>query len=494
MNRHARRRTKRKRRISPAIIILSIALIIVAAAVALIITDSFGIASSLRGLLTASSVELIDEDGLAIINGDYTIDSAGSVLEDHHITGNLYLSASIGDGSVDLINLTVDGSVFIQGGGLKTIKMHNCRFEEVRVNRPDGRVRLVASGETVIEHTSLETGVRIVDNVNDRSAGFKAVDIVTADKIELSGTFKSIKVSVQDAYVDINSDSLDELITTRAANGSAIKFLDGMVIKTLYLDGSVYLLGHLGVEDAYISAPGITELTGNFNRVRITAEAGQIDLLDNSTFAEVVIARDALNNVLTLEEQVTVAYLELNEAVEIKGMGEIELVIVNTPGSTMEQIPQDIDFGDDISITVAGFEISSSEMLRALIEHGDPAYYASAETYEPAPLPQPQPEPELQPEPDPEPEPAPEPDPEPDPAPDPEPTPDPTKDFEFIVGDGLMDGMGKKLVIVKLSVPDPQNYTVKVAGTSLGYNADAKRFWGEIDEADAVREKVVVSR
>ena len=488
MSRHTRRRTKRRRKLSPAIFIMSIALVIVIAAVVLIITDSFGVASSLRGLLTASSVELVDEDGLAIINGDFTIDSAGSVLEDHHIMGNLYLSSAIGDGSVDLINLTVDGSVFIQGGGLKTIKIHNCRFEEVRVNRPDGRVRLVASGETVIEHTSLETGVRIVDNVNDLSAGFKAIDIVTADKIELSGTFQSIKVSVQDAFVDINSDSLDELISTRAANGSAIKFIDGMVIKTLYLDGSVYLLGHLGVDDAYISAPGITELNGNFNRVRITAEAGQIGLLEESTFAEVVIARDALNNVLTLDEQVTVAYLELNEAVEVKGKGEVELVIVNSPGSTMEQIPQDIDFGDNISILIAGFEISSSEMLRALIEHGDPAYYASAETSDPAPLPQPEP----QPQPEPEPAPAPEPDPEPEPEPDPEPAPDPTKDFEFIVESGLTPG--KKMVIVKLSASDPQNYTVKVAETSLGYNADAKRFWGEIDEADAVREKVVVSR
>jgi hypothetical protein len=50
------------------------------------------------------------------------------------------------------------------------------------------------------------------------------------------------------------------------------------------------------------------------------------------------------------------------------------------------------------------------------------------------------------------------------------------------------------MVIVKLNASDPQNYTVKVAGTPLGYNADAKRFWGEIDEADALREKVVVSR
>lgn len=481
MSRQARRK-KRKSKISQAIIIISIALIIVAAAVALVITDSFGVATSLRGLLTASSVELVDEDGLTIINGDYTIDTDGSVLEDHHITGNLYLSSAIGEGSVDLINLTVDGSVFIQGGGLKTIKIHNCRFEEVRINRPEGRVRLVASGETIVEYTSLETGVRIVDNVNERSAGFKVIDIVTADKVELSGTFQSIKVSVQDAFVDINSDSLDELITTRAANGSAIKFLDGMVIKTLYLDGSVYLLGHLGVDDAYISAPGITELTGNFNRVRITAEAGQIGLLEESTVAEVVISRNALNNVLTLDEQVTVAYLELNEAVEVKGIGEVELVIVNAPGSTMEQIPQDIEFGDNVSILIAGFEISSSEMLQTLIEHGDPAYYASAETTAPAPLPQPEPQPLPEPDPEPEPEPAPEPDPE----------PDPTTDFEFIVESGLTPG--KKMVIVKLSASDPQNYTVTVAGTSLGYNAEAKRFWGEIDEADAVREKVVVSR
>jgi hypothetical protein len=83
-------------------------------------------------------------------------------LKTPHILGNLYLASGIGDGSVALTNVIVDGIVFIQGGGLKTVKIHNCRFEEVRVNRPDGRVRLVASGETVIEYTSLETGVRLL--------------------------------------------------------------------------------------------------------------------------------------------------------------------------------------------------------------------------------------------------------------------------------------------------------------------------------------------
>lgn len=484
MSRVARRNARRRRKLNPAIVIIPVVVLLLAGAVYVFITDYYGLASSLRGLLTASKLEMFDEDGLRIVEGDFTITEAGTVLEDHHVLGNLYLTPDIGDGSIELHNIIVDGAVFIQGGGLNTVRFADCNFPEIRVNRPQGRVRLVALGQSVVDSTLLETGARLVENLAEEAEGFRKVEVVTAEKVELSGSYETIRLSMKDAYVEINSDELEELIVTREAIGSAVKYNEGMVLQRLYLDGAVFLLGPLGVNEAYLSAPGLNELAGNYNEVRVTAEAGHFELLGPSTFAEIVVAKDALNNVLTLEPEVTVAYLELNEAVEMKGAGTIELVIVNAPGSTMEQIPLDIDFGEEVSIEIAGHEIKSSEMLRALIEHGDPNYYAATSETETAQDPDPAPTPE------PEPEPAPEP--APDPEPDPEPEYDPVTDFEFIVEDGLTPGM--KMVIVKIDVSDPQNYSVTVADTPLGYNDDAKRFWGEISEADAVRENVVVSR
>jgi len=68
---------------------------------------------------------------------------------------------------------------------------------------------------------------------------------------------------------------------------------------------------------------------------------------------------------------------------------------------------------------------------------------------------------------------------------------EPTPTFTMAVNNGLVPG--KKIVIVTLNTTTPENYNVAVAGTPLTYNASAKKFAGEVDEADAVDSKVVVT-
>jgi len=478
MDRSERRKLRKKKiGILPLISILTLAVILTS--VILFLTDSLGFASSLRGLLTAGAQELLDEDGLRLIEGDFTIDAPGVRFEDTHITGNLYLAQSIGNGSVELDNVIVDGSVLVQGGGMNTIYMVNCTFKEIRVNRPEGSVKLIAAGDSSVSKTTLETGARLIENITPGFEGFRSIQVMTDEHVDLIGSFESIHIMVKDANVELESDALAELLIAKTAGGSALKYPDGIIITKMYLDGTVYLIGSSDVDQAYLSASGISELEGNFNQARVAAEAGHFDLKEGSTFNELIVAKDALNNVLNLAENVIVAYMELNEAVEVKGQGEIVKVVISAPGSTIEQIPLEIEFTEEVSVIISGHEISNPAMLKALKEHGDPNYVVKAAA-EPAPAPKPVPESAPEPAPDPEPEPEPEPDPEPDPV------------ETFIVEDGLTPG--KKMVIVVLNVSDPENYTVTVGETSLGYNAEAKSFWGEIDSDDALRSKVIVSR
>ncbi len=66
-----------------------------------------------------------------------------------------------------------------------------------------------------------------------------------------------------------------------------------------------------------------------------------------------------------------------------------------------------------------------------------------------------------------------------------------TPTFTMEVNNGLTPG--KKMVIVTLDTANPENYNVAVAGTPLTYIAAQKKFGGEVDEADAVESKVVVT-
>jgi len=61
---------------------------------------------------------------------------------------------------------------------------------------------------------------------------------------------------------------------------------------------------------------------------------------------------------------------------------------------------------------------------------------------------------------------------------------------EFLVADGIAPG--KKLVVVTLTVSDPQNYRVYVAGETLVYSAAVAGFSGEVREKNALQSKVAV--
>ncbi len=488
MSKSSRRKKKKRTKISASQVVFLILVLALVGSAAIFFTDIFGVASSVRNLLTASQVEIIDEFGIRRITGDYMIDEPDQKLEDTHISGNLYLGPGIGDGSVDLINVAVDGSVLVQGGGLNTIYIRDCILTELKINRPFGEVRIVASGDTLIDKAVIETGGRLLNNPAPGFEGFITVEIMTAEEVKLNGTFEAIVVNVPDANVEINSLTVGKLAINRQAAGTVVVFPSMGLIENLYLDGSAFLIGDYEVAKAYLSAPGISELAGSFIQAGITAEAGQFKLLTGCVFKTLKVEKDALNNVLIMDEGSTITELELYEATEIKGEGQIETLHINAAGSALDQIPAEITFGGDYVVTIAGHEITTPEMLKALIEHGDPLYADQAAANQgavtPAPAPVPTPAPVQQPVP------APAPAPQPLPEPEPEPEPDPVR--EFIVEEGLTPG--KKLVIVSLSVSDPQNYSVRVGGTVLGYNADAKRFWGEVETSLAERKNVEVIR
>jgi len=499
MGRSALRRKRRKRKISLFAIATSIVIFLVTFSAVVFFNDSFGFASSLRDLLTATRIEKVDAGGIQVIDGDYTIDNPGERLEDAQVTGNIYLGPGIGDGSVDLINVMVDGSVLVRGGGMNSVFMRDCIFDEVKVNRPGGRVRLVFSGESIVESIDLETGARLVENLAEEGLGVKSVRVLTEEKVELAGDFEEIQLLAGEADLDIVSSSLKRLFIDQAAAGSTIAYPEDIYIEDMQLDGSAYLFGRGSVNRAVISAGGNSELEGFFNRVEVTAEAGFFDLIEGSTYQELVVRTGALNNAFYLYEEVIISELELNEAVKIEGKGDILKVIINAAGSNLEQIPHEIEFLQDVSVVIDGHEISTLEMLKALREHGDPDYVAepTAAWQETAAEPEPEPEPETSAEPTEETAPDPEPEEtEADPDPEAEEKEEAGEEAEQI--DGVLPGFeleilspeegdeillqGKNLLFIILDTDRPDRYQVILDNEELTYLEEVKQFYGLVDQ------------
>ncbi|WP_379144874.1 CBM35 domain-containing protein [Paenibacillus sp. sgz500992] len=79
------------------------------------------------------------------INNHAVISADGVTLKDSDISGNLYLSAGIGNGDATLEKSQIKGITYVAGGGENSIHMNQTTVGDLVVQRPDGKVRIVFS-------------------------------------------------------------------------------------------------------------------------------------------------------------------------------------------------------------------------------------------------------------------------------------------------------------------------------------------------------------
>lgn len=140
------------------------------------------------------------------IQGNVLINSSGVLLKDAHISGNLYLTPGIGSGEASLENVTVQGAVYVSGGGENSIHFSNSKLAAVTLSRPDGKVRVLAEGKTTIGQLSIESAS--VLEVGAESTITEAVIGSGAAGTVISGKGTITKLVVHASSVSFNGQTL----------------------------------------------------------------------------------------------------------------------------------------------------------------------------------------------------------------------------------------------------------------------------------------------
>lgn len=96
-----------------------------------------------------------------VVSGNAVISHPGTVLKSAIISGNLYLSAGIGEGEVKLDGVTVMGKTFVAGGGEHSVVLEDSVLNTLDILRKDGRVRVLASGSTRISSADINSSARL---------------------------------------------------------------------------------------------------------------------------------------------------------------------------------------------------------------------------------------------------------------------------------------------------------------------------------------------
>lgn len=178
------------------------------------------------------------------IDGNLVVNTKDVILKDMTISGNLYLAEGIGTGDITLDNITVKGTIFVEGGGENSVKLNNVSLAhamDIEVIKP---VRIVNKGKKI------------------------SVKLRNHSKVILEGDFSEIAVPYN-VILKLNSSLIaDKLITLpnttqdKNADMATIEMVKGSVIQLLVADGAVRILGQGEIKQLNENVTGVkTEVT-----------------------------------------------------------------------------------------------------------------------------------------------------------------------------------------------------------------------------------------
>lgn len=152
------------------------------------------------------------EEGVQTITGNVTVKADGVTLRNVVIAGNLLLHEAIGNGDVTLKNVRVSGETKVEGGGAHSVTLEDCTLPSITVSKEG--VRVVASGNTTVTTTTLESGAVLV-SATTTGAGFEAVTVSQVvppgAKISLAGQFEQVIVASAGVEVEVKEGNINTI-------------------------------------------------------------------------------------------------------------------------------------------------------------------------------------------------------------------------------------------------------------------------------------------
>gem|GEM_PF-1207775 len=159
------------------------------------------------GLLSRAEAARILTNLIAVLYaapGEYSRDVIGNVvintddvtLKDMRIWGDLYIAQGVGEGEVTLDHVIIEGTVIVEGGGENSIIFHDVNVKgSLIVDKHNGAVRILATGNTSVSITTLESGALIVTR-ELTGGGFETIEIseevAAGQRIILEGSFDKL--------------------------------------------------------------------------------------------------------------------------------------------------------------------------------------------------------------------------------------------------------------------------------------------------------------
>jgi len=157
--------------------------------------------------------------GTETIQGNVVVAAADVTLRNMVITGNLTIAESVGDGDVLLNGVTVEGTTTIRGGGEESIHIVDSRLAAVEVNKAEGAVRIVVSGNSSVATMTVQSGAKIETfELTGEGVVNLVIEAPEGSEIVLNGDFEAITIAGENVVVEVTENTtVKELTVEKAA-------------------------------------------------------------------------------------------------------------------------------------------------------------------------------------------------------------------------------------------------------------------------------------
>ena len=228
----------KKRSIITVVLIMCITSLV---AVILMLTNNNDSEFSKAGTYDYSSKENLKED--------IYIKSDEVIIENMVVEADLYIDEAVKDGSVELYNVKVEGTLYVYGGGVNTIYIDDCEISTL-IGYVD--VRIEAKNNTVISKLIVKEPGMILENDESAAKAFQDVSIQIDNPKEedspviLKGVFEEVEVGAG-ANIEVEEQTSIRYFPLRTCNKEScpenyktrVRVKKSAIIDEISIDGTV---------------------------------------------------------------------------------------------------------------------------------------------------------------------------------------------------------------------------------------------------------------
>ena len=223
--------------------------------------ESVTIMNRVAGAIYQTAGTFGPENTVQTVAGNVTVAASGITLQNMVINGDLNLSAGIGDGSINLKNVTVKGTTLVSGGGEHSFVLDEASIlEQVVVERKGGRVRIAAQNGSIVRLVVAKSGA-ILEQTGGAGNAFGTVIVraLPGTVVDINGRVGILQLETAGITLNVAKDAvIGTMKVAAAASGAVIELAQGSVVNDMEINGAVHVTGLGAITLAAINVSGST--------------------------------------------------------------------------------------------------------------------------------------------------------------------------------------------------------------------------------------------